>query len=253
MDTFIKQITKEAGELVGKKFGKVGVKYTKRNVTDVVTEADLAANKYIVGAIKKKYPSHSIISEETGENGVQSEYTWIIDPLDGTLNFATKVPLFGTMIGLAHKGKMILAAIYFPCTKELLFAKKGKGAYLNGKKVSCSSKKNWTESYGILDVYTAVNAPLSAKILATDTKGMCMTSAHGSSAIDALYIATGRRDWQFINLTEVWDITIPALILEESGCTLTTPEGKPWSLDSKKIVVANKYLHPTLLKIVNTK
>ena len=75
--------------------------------------------------------------------------------------------------------------------------------------------------------------------------------AFGSSATDALYIATGRRDWQFIDQTAVWDRAIPALIMEESGCKLTTPTGKPWTLDDKRIVVANKYLHPTLLKIVN--
>jgi myo-inositol-1(or 4)-monophosphatase len=152
MDTFIKQLAKTGGEIVGKKFGKIGVKYTKKDAKDVVTEADLAANKVITNAIKKKYPNHSIISEETGEEMTGSDYCWIIDPLDGTLNFATNVPLFGTMIGLAYKGEMILSAIYFPCTKEMLFAKRGKGAFLNGKRVHCSAQKKWNQSYGIFSV-----------------------------------------------------------------------------------------------------
>lgn len=253
MDTFIKQLAKQSGEIVGRKFGKIGVKYTKKDAKDVVSEADLAANAFIVKAIKKKYPDHSIISEETGTETRNSEYCWIIDPVDGTLNFVTGVPLFGTMIGLAHKGKMILAAIYFPCTKELLFAKKGSGAYLNGKRrVHCSEKKKWNESYGILPVSMSKIDFLLSRMANPDKREM-WGGAFGSSAIDALYVATGRRDWQFIDQTEVWDIVIPALIMEESGCKLTTPDGKPWSLDSKKIVVANKYLHPALLKLVNKK
>ena len=253
MDAFIKQITKEAGEMTGKKFGKIGIKYQKRNVKDVVTEADLAGNKMIVTAIKKKYPTHSIVSEEADAEMKDSDYCWIIDPIDGTLNFATNVPLFGTMVGLAHKGKMILAAMYFPSTKELLFAKHGKGAYLNGKRIHCSQQKKMEESYGVIDVFVKSNAPFLTKIEKQNKKGLCLIGAFGSMAIDTLYIATGRRDWQFIRMTHVWDRVIPALIMEESGCKVTRPDGKSWGLEDKELVVANKYLHSSLLKIVNGK
>jgi len=251
MDAFIKQITKEAGEVVGKKFGKIGVKYTKKDSKDVVTEADLAANKIITDAIKKKYPAHSIISEETGEELTNSEYCWIIDPLDGTLNFATNVPLFGTMVGLAHKGEMILAAMYFPMTKELLYAKRGKGAFLNGKRIHCSEQKKREESYGIIDVHVSKNAAVIALLSKYNSKGICYVGAFGSAAVDVLYVATGRRDWVFIRHSAIWDRAMGALILEEAGCKVTKPDGTRWSINDQAILATNKYLHKTLSKIVS--
>ncbi len=252
MDSFIKEIAIKGGEIVGKKFGKIGVKYTKKDAKDVVTEADILANKFITNAIKKKYPSHSIISEEADKEIKNSDYCWIIDPVDGTLNFTTNVPLFGTMIGLAYKGEMILSAIYFPCSKELLFAKRGKGVYLNGKRAYCSKQKKWEESYGVISVLLRRSAPIIFNLSKRNIQKMWV-GAFGSSAVDALYVATGRRDWQFIQQTEIWDRVIPAFIMEESGCKVTTPEGKKWTLEDEDIVVANKYLHKTLLKVIKTK
>ncbi len=251
MDAFIKQITKEAGELVGKKFGKVQAAKTKAHANDPVTATDIATNKFIVKAIKQKYPEHSIISEEADADLKNSEYCWIIDPIDGTLNFAAGVPLFGTMVGLTKNGEMYMAAMYFPCTKELIFAKKGSGAFLNGKRVHCSEQKKFEESYGVVHVFVNESAPFMAKLLKYDTKNVSLISALGSSAIDGLYVATGRRDWQWIDQTHVWDRVIPAFIMEESGCKVTTKSGGKWTLDDKEIVVANRYLHPKLLKIVN--
>ncbi len=253
MDAFIKQITKEAGELVGKKFGKVQIAKNKAHENDPVTATDIAANKFIVKAIKQKYPGHSIISEEAEADLKDSEYCWIIDPIDGTLNFAAGVPLFGTMIGLAKNGEMYMAAMYFPCTKELIFAKKGSGAFLNGKRTHCSEQKKFEISYGTVDIFVAKNALLAGKLAKYNKEGLCMTSAMGSSAIDGLYVATGRRDWQCIDQNHIWDRVIPALIMEESGCKVTTLKGATWSLSDKELVVANKYLHPTILKILNDK
>ena len=249
MDAFIKQITKEAGLITLKLFGKTGVAYTKSHVNDVVTKADLLANKHIVNAIKKTYPTHSIISEETGQEIVESEYCWVIDPLDGTLNFATRVPLFGTMVALLKNNEVVLSAIYFPCTDELLFAKKGKGTFLNGKRVTCSQKTDVQSSYGLLSVKAHRIADITSGLASIDSKRTIHASAIGSAAVDALYLATGRRDWKYIRKSALWDIAAPALILKESGCIVTNTDGKPWKTSDADLFVANKYMHKKLLKV----
>jgi myo-inositol-1(or 4)-monophosphatase len=254
MEKFIKQITKEAGRAILKKFGKVGVKYTKTDAADVVTAADLAANKIITSAIKKKYPAHAIISEETGEYHSGAEYCWIIDPLDGTRNFVTRTPLFAVMIGLAHRGKMELATIYNPCTDELFFAKKGQGTFLNGKKVTCSQQKTWENSWGLTSVnMTAKNAANLQKLLKYSTKEKFWMSALGSAGVSVMYQADGRRDWRASQGGGLWDYAAASLILTEAGCKVTNFKGEPWSLKDREILSANKYLHLKLLQIMNSK
>ena len=129
MDRFIQKIAKAAGAAVLKKFGKVGVKYMKSEALwDCVTEADLISDRLMVSAIKKKYPDHGIISEESGSHNPDADYVWIIDPIDGTFNFSIGVPQFGVMVCLAYRGDIVLSAIDLPATKEFFFAKNRKGS-----------------------------------------------------------------------------------------------------------------------------
>ena len=255
METFIKRITKEAGDAILKKFGKIGVKYTKEDAVDVVTEADLISNKILIGAIKKKYPTHAIISEETGEHQNGAEYCWIIDPLDGTRNFATRTPMFGVLVGLARNGKMEMATIYNPCTDELFFAQRGKGSFLNGKRTHCSKHKTWADSYGLVNVEMSGKRKslIVRKLLKNSKKEKIWISAVGSSAISTLYQADGRRDWRVSVGGGLWDYASPALILKEAGCVVTNLKGEPWSIKDREILAANKYIHPRLLKIVAEK
>jgi len=254
MEKFIKQITKEAGAAILKRFGKVGIKYTKADATDVVTEADLTANNIIIEAIKKKYPSHAIISEETGEHQNGAEYCWIIDPLDGTRNFLTRTPMFAVMIGLAHNGKMELATIYNPCTDELFFAKKGEGTFLNSKKVTCSKQRVWKNSWGLASVnMSEKNAANLHKLLKYSEKEKFWMSALGSAGVSAMYQADGRRDWRASQGGGLWDYAAASLILSEAGCKVTNFKGEPWSLKDRELLSANKYLHPKLLKIMSSK
>ena len=253
METFIKQITKESGIAILKKFGKIGVKYTKEDASDVVTEADLIANKIITSAIKKKYPTHSIISEETGEHQNGAQYCWIIDPLDGTRNFSTRTPLFAVMIALAHNGKIELATVYNPCTDELLFAKKGKGAFLNGKKIHCSEHKTWANSWGLGNANLSGHVVDMQKLLNYSKKEKFWVSAFGSAGISAIYQADGRRDWGVSKGGGLWDYASPSLILTEAGCKVTNSKGEAWSIKDRELLSANKYLHPKLLEIINSK
>ena len=149
MNKFIQKITKAAGKAVLKRFGKDGVEYSKsEDAYNVVTKADLLSERIIISAILNKYPKHSILSEEEGEINAGADYRWIIDPIDGTMNFAASIPLFGVMICLAYKNRVVLSAIYLPVTDELFFAEAGRGAYLNGKRIHCSDTRELDSSRG---------------------------------------------------------------------------------------------------------
>lgn len=254
METFIKTITKRAGSVLKEKFRTVEVKYTKQDVYDVVTEADLLSNEILITAIKKQYPRHGIISEETGEYQEQAEYLWIIDPLDGTLNFSTHVPNFGVMVALAKNRRVKLAAIYCPVFNEFVFAKKGGGAYLNGEKITCSKKKKITESIGCMSAsLSPQNKWLWKKLIKKSEQGKFIINAFYTIAVETLYMANGRRDWKISRYGFVWDYAAPSLILKEAGCRVTTLEGAPWRLPDRSLVAANPRLHRELIEMVRTK
>lgn len=250
MEEFIKNITREAGLAVLEKFKKVGIAYTKTNISDVVTEADLVSNKIIVEAIKTKYPEHGIISEEIPAEGIDREYVWIIDPLDGTRNFATKTPLFGVMVALTKNKVVQMSVIFDPVHDEFFFAKFGKGAFLNGERIHCSETKEWEHSFGCANASLSPNKVAYFNAIAAIAKDKSFwMSGFGSVATASTYVADARRDWYCSSGSKVWDYAPAALMMSEAGCVVTNFRGEPWTLSDTNIVSANKYLHPQLLKI----
>lgn len=250
MEEFIKDTIKQAGKSLLQRFGKLSVKYTKSGITDVVTEADLVANKIIINAIKKKYPDHGIISEETGNYQLDARYIWVIDPLDGTRNFVYRSQRFYTMIGLTENWQVKMSAVYHPPSNEMFFAEQGKGAYLNNKKIQCSQLKRFEGSWGSQDILISQkNIKLINKILRSNKNSFM--SAVLSTDVNSVDVATGRRDWYFSKGAGVWDYAAPSLIMKEAGLEVTNFAGKDWSLKDNEIVAANKYLHPKLLSLLN--
>ena len=196
MERFIQHIVKEAGAVALKHFGKVGVYYTKSHERwDVVTKADLFSEKILISAIKKQYPNHGIISEESGRLNEGAEYVWIMDPIDGTLNYSLGVPSFGVMVCLVRRGVPILSAIAMPATREFFFAKAGKGAYRNDKRIHCAKSKQLHTTFGMHG--TTLN-PRTTRFLRnvlrmTQQSHILLGSFSGPA--NACYVATGQRDW----------------------------------------------------------
>ena len=239
------------------RFKKVGIKYTKHNKADVVTAADLLVNKYLVAEIKKKYPTHGIISEEMGQEKTGAQYVWVIDPLDGTRNFATRVPMWGTMVGLTYRGQMILSAIYEPNLDEFLFAEKGKGTYLNNKRAHCSKTREVAFSYGVGSSTFAASDFKWLKPIAREAErrggfGIWMNDL-GSMATAVAFVASGRRDWKISEGSGIWDYAPPALVMSEAGCKISRFNGQPWQFGDREIVAANPILHNKLIKLINAK
>jgi len=251
-DSFIKKITQEAGAAVLKRFGKDGVHYMKsEHRSDAVTKADLLADKIITSRIKARYPSHGIISEESGKSDTEAEYVWIIDPIDGTLNFSLGVPLFGVMVCLTRKRTVIMSAIYLPTSNEMFFAKAGKGTFLNGKRIRTSqvpSLEHTIGACGMSLVSKQMKFLNNILAVAKKKKGVVLGTL-GSMAISACYVASGRRDWMTTFAGQMHDFAPVSLILKEAGCTITNSKGRPWKLDDLEIVAANPSLHKELLKL----
>jgi len=255
MEEFIKQITKEAGKAVLEQYGKIGVKYTKENIADVVTEADLISSKIVIGAIKEKYPDHGIISEEEKDHQNTADYVWYVDPIDGTRNFATRTPLFCVMVALAHKGELYLSTIYDPIQDELFFAKRGAGAFCNDQRIHCSETKEWKHSYGtsVANLKNPERIKRLGRLLDYSLKEIFWLDIFGSVGSSVIHVADGRRDWYFSCGANAWDYAAGALLLQEAGCVVTNLEANPWKIGSVGLVAANKYLHPKLLEIINSK
>jgi myo-inositol-1(or 4)-monophosphatase len=251
---FIKKIIVKAGKETLKYYGKKNFAYHKGGENNIVTYADLASNKIIIDAIKKNFPSHGIISEEEKDYQRNAEYVWVVDPIDGTRNFANEIPLYAVMIALLRNNVVIKASIYLPYFKELYYAELGNGAYKNNVRIYCSNKKSYKNSCGIFGASGLAKYQKVDKVI---TKGIVTHGAwvndFGSLAVDAVYAAQGKFEWYIVTYSwpGMWDFIAPALILKESGCKVTGIDGKPWIIrDDLSIVAANPVLHKEIIRLI---
>ena len=221
-------------------------------MNNLVTEADHAAEKAIIEKIRADFPHHQILSEECGAIGEGQEYKWIIDPIDGTVNFANGIPICCVSIGLEYNGEMILGAVYNPNMNEFYFAEKGYGATLNQKKIQVSSKKEVISSCLVTGFpYTYLdepNGPLQVfeKLI---RKGIPVRRL-GSAAIDLCWVAAGRFDGFYEHKLQAWDSAAGYLIVTEAGGKVTDFEGKAYSPYQPHILATNGLIHEELLKYV---
>ena len=250
MQEFIEKTIKEAGKAIMTFFGHAEVAYTKADIHDVVTQADLASNKIITEAIRKQYPDHAIISEEDTDTSKQEPYKWYIDPLDGTKNFSTHVPLFGINIALTKDGILTHGAIYLPVFDELVYAEKGKGAWFNGKKLEHVLEKDLVATYGLMSAQHKERPMKVCLELLQLAGGKLWINNLGSKAVSGMYMATGRRDWQISFTGGSWDYAAPVVILQEVGYQVTDLDGNEWRLENPGFVVAHPGLHPRLVEIL---
>ena len=228
---------------------------SKSNINDLVTEADHASEKAIIETIKKNFPDHFILSEETGEIATASEYKWIIDPIDGTINFANGIPICCVSIGLEKDGEIIMGSVYNPFMNELFVAEKKMGATLNNKKIQVSNKTNVGNSCLVTGFpYTYVeseNGPL--EIFSALIKKAIPVRRLGSAAIDLCWVAAGRFDGYFEHHLQTWDSAAGFLMVKEAGGKVTDFKGNDYSVYQKQILATNGLIHDELRGIVNGK
>ena len=224
----------------------------KDGVNNLVTEADFASDKAIRSIIKNAFPDHGIVSEESREKVTESDYKWIIDPIDGTVNFANGIPICCVSIGLEYKGEMLMGAVYNPNLGEFFFAEKGKGATLNDEKISVSGKTRLFTSCLVTGFpYTYLeqpNGPL--EVFSKLIRQGIPVRRLGSAAIDLCWVACGRFDGFYEHDLNAWDSAAGFLIVEEAGGKVTNLKGDPYSPYQAGIIATNGKIHDELQKVV---
>ena len=250
--TLINAVKAGAAEL-SRFFNKSFVVSNKEGINNLVTEADHASEKAILDVIKKEFPGHYILSEEAGEIIQDSSYKWIIDPIDGTVNFAHSIPLCCVSIAVEYNGEIVLGSVYNPIMNELFFAEKGKGATLNDKQIRVSKKQNVANAclvtgfpYTYLDV---PNGPLQIfeKLI---RKGVPVRRL-GSAATDLCWVAAGRFDGFYEHKLQAWDSAGGYLIVEEAGGKVTDFKGNKFSPYQPHILATNGDIHDEMLAVIN--
>lgn len=225
----------------------------KDGVNNLVTEADHASEKAIIETIKSTFPDHFILSEEVGAIETGSEYKWIIDPIDGTINYAHGIPLCCVSIGIEHNGTIIMGAVYNPFLKEFYFAEKGQGAFLNDQKLSVSEESSVLKSCLVIGFpYTYINQPNGPlESFSRFIREGIPVRRLGSAAIDLCWVAAGRFDGFYEHKLNAWDSAAGYLMVEEAGGKVTDFKGLPYSPYQPHILATNGKIHDEMLLWVN--
>jgi myo-inositol-1(or 4)-monophosphatase len=247
------EATNEAGKTIKYFFDKPFEISNKEGVNNLVTEVDKRSEQIIIDIIKKNFPDHYILSEEVGELVEASPYKWIIDPIDGTVNYANGIPLCCVSIGVEHEGKMILGAVYNPFMNELFFAEKGKGAFLNDKQIFVSAKREVMKSCLVTGFpYTYVNTPNGPlEVFDRLVRNGVPVRRLGSAAIDLCWVAAGRFDGFYEHHLQTWDSAAGFLMVEEAGGKVTDFADNYYSPYQPQILATNGKIHDELLQVIN--
>lgn len=243
------KIAAEAGEIFQKHFGhpaEVGIK--NNNPRNLVTEVDRQLERFIKQRIHRSFPDHDILGEESGLDDFQcgSGFKWFVDPIDGTTNYIQGLPMCCISISLWDSQGPLVSVVYNPILNYCFTASRGKGAFLNNKKISCSKKTRLLQAFGGFgwgrDIKKAShNFP---KLI----KSLNKLRTLGSAAMEMCFVALGVYDFHIQAHLSVWDFAAAVLIITEAGGLATDWQGRPPTINTKSILAANRFLHPQLLK-----
>jgi myo-inositol-1(or 4)-monophosphatase len=243
-----------AGEILRKGF-KRRHNITYKGRIDPVTEYDLKSEKYIISRIRKKFPDHAILSEEGHGRKSDNSFRWIIDPLDGTVNYAHGFPVYCVSIAIEYENDMLVGVVYDPERDELFTAGKSLGAYMNRQKIHVSTEKNLERA--LLATGFGYNVKTARKnnlgLFARMVKTAQAVRRPGSAAIDLCWLAAGRLDgfWEFY--LHPWDTAAGILIVEEAGGRVTRIDGRPYSIFHIDILASNGFLHKKMQNTLTSK
>ncbi len=244
----------QGGKILQAYFGKI-LKISKKGAIDLVTEADIETEKRIITIIQRNFPDHSILSEESGLRRDGAKYQWIIDPLDGTTNFAHNVGLFAVSIAFAAGGDVLVGVVLNPITGELFTAVIGEGAELNGRPIKVSNSKIVQESL----LATGFPYDIREKIQPVMTRfSNCLKASQGvrrlgSAALDLCFVACGRFDGFWEQNLNPWDTAAGFRIGSEAGAVTTDFANKPFSIEGKEILATNGKIHKEMLFLLKLK
>jgi len=244
---------RSASKILTENFGKINsddIREKKRN--DFLTFVDEQAEHTIIEILRASFPDHSILAEESGWKKQNSEYEWFIDPLDGTKNYISGIPIFSISIALRHQDQMLLGVILDPLRNELFHAEKGGGAFLNGKKIQISRRQNLEECL-LATGFPFKQKEFLPRYLNCFQEIFQLSSGMrrmGSAAIDLAYVAAGRFDGFWELGLSPWDMAAGSLLIEEAGGNTTDFWGNNSYLTNGYVTATNGHIHQAMLQII---
>ena len=253
MRNFAIDVAREAGAVLVQHLGSAKIS-TKGDI-DLVTEADLASENLIIERIRSYYPQHGILAEESGEavlsGGRRSEWKWIIDPLDGTTNYAHGYPCFCVSIALEHAGAIEIGVVYDPVRDEMFAAERGSGATLNDRRIRVSSVEELNDAMVCTGFpYNVRERPDFTRDFANFTMAAQAVRRDGSAALDLAYVACGRFDGFWEDGLSPWDIAAGMLLIEEARGRVSNFDDEPLSIYTKKVLASNGLVHQDMLRVL---
>lgn len=237
----------KAGKELMRYYGSASAREKAR--LDIVTEADLSSEKVIIESIRSRYPEHGILAEESGDNNKESDYRWVIDPLDGTVNFFHSYPLFSVSIALEYCKEPNMGVIYNPYTRELYTAEKDKGAFLNNKRIGVSDNSSLKDAL-LFTGFTHEDKTLHEKSVRLFSNLLRKTQGirrGGSAALEMADVAAGRADGYWELNIHRWDVSAGILLVREAGGRVLWFEGKINRKDTTYLVAANQKIYPVII------
>jgi myo-inositol-1(or 4)-monophosphatase len=239
---FTTALAQKAGDLQMEYFGK-DIQIDLKQPRDLVTEVDKKCEELIVSTIRSQYPDHHILSEEgSGDSKDKSGFRWIIDPIDGTTDYAHRHPFFAVSIGLEIEGELSVGVVYAPYLREMFKAAKGSGAFLNDKQITVSKAETLEESL----LATGFNPRIGIKNVSHFKHFLPLSQGirrGGSAALDICYIACGRLDGYWEDGLNPWDMAAGVVIAREAGATVTIKNGNEFITDGDELLITNGKIH----------
>jgi myo-inositol-1(or 4)-monophosphatase len=255
---FLFRVTSEAGDTLMAYFNedyRIYSKVTREEGIDIVTDVDRASEDIIMSAISKEFPGHDILTEETSTERAGSSWLWVVDPLDGTVNFAHGYPVFSISIALMEDGRLMAGIVHDPLKKETFYAIRNGGAFLNGDAIRVSGAKRLKESivatgFPYNKAYHPDNNIAEFASVLPHVQGL---RRGGSAALDLAYVSCGRLDGFWELKLKPWDMAAGMLLVAEAGGRVTDRVGNPTDMYTYCVVASNELIHDKLLELLAEK
>lgn len=242
------------GEVLRSRLGNI-TSVSKKGPIDLVTEADTGSETAILSAIRNHFPTHSILAEESGQRDGDPHHQWIVDPLDGTTNFAHQIPVFSVSIAFALAGRPAVGVVLNPVSRELFTAVRGAGAFRNGRRIGVSETPAVSESllvtgfpYNFKDHWGRIGRRFARCLHASQG-----VRRYGSAALDLCFVACGRFDGFWEEHLHPWDTAAGELIVREAGGRVTDFSDVPYAVDRPEILATNGAIHPEMINLLDPK
>ena len=248
---FVEELARGGGGILRKSYGLQQTIHYKGEI-NLVTDVDRESERYILGRIRERFPDHGLLSEESPERRSPSPYRWIVDPLDGTTNYAHGYPCFCVSVAVEHEGDVVAGAVYDPLLDESFTAAKGGGAFRNGERIAVSKTADLRKS--LLATGFAYDVNTSTDNNFDYFRAFVLTGQairrDGSAALDLCYLACGRFDGFWELKLKPWDTAAGLLVLHEAGGISTRLDGGPYDIHQPDLLASNGRIHAQMVEVL---